>query len=318
MMTSPSIWTYSESLSAANEMTFAADEIAGTASGASVTVVEVDKVREGVSSTGRKLVLKSAKPMEGSSEMVAEALFRAIRSTAGASSPSLILIGATRRGKEVASRLAVKMNVGCLSELVGLTMSEQEASGERTVYGGKMTAKVSCTLPCVATLKTNILPRRAPRQGEVGAVDEQQVGDLEPRVRLVSSSKKKEGTVDIRSAKVIVAAGRGIKQKEDLALVQDLAAALHGVIGCSRPLSSDLGWLPEDYHIGLTGIAVHPDLYLALGISGQLQHIAGIKDSKIIAAINTDKDAPIFQASDYGIVGDLYQIVPAIIKLVSG
>jgi electron transfer flavoprotein alpha subunit len=317
MMTNPNIWTYSESLSAANEMTFAADEIAKTASGVSVTVVEVDKAREGVSSAGRKLVLKSSLPLGGSPEMVAEALFRAAASD-GASSPSLILIGATKRGKEVASRLAVKMKVGCLGEVVGLTMSGQEARGERTIYGGKLTASVSCPLPCVATLKTNVLPQHVPRKGGVGAVDERQVGDLEPRVRLVSSSKKKDGTVDIKSAKVIVAAGRGVKQKEDLALVQDLATALHGVIGCSRPLSSDLGWLPEDYHIGLTGIAVHPDLYLALGISGQLQHVAGIKDSKIIAAINTDKDAPIFQASDYGIVGDLYQVVPAIIKLVSG
>jgi electron transfer flavoprotein alpha subunit len=88
-------------------------------------------------------------------------------------------------------------------------------------------------------------------------------------------------------------------------------------MGCSRPLSSDLGWLPEEYHIGLTGVNVKPDLYLAVGISGQLQHVAGIKDSRIIAAINTDKEAPIFQAADYGIVGDLYQVVPAIQKLLA-
>ena len=97
-------------------------------------------------------------------------------------------------------------------------------------------------------------------------------------------------------------------------MIESLARILGGTIGCSRPLSSDLGWLPEEYHIGLTGLNVKPNLYIAVGISGQLQHIAGIKDTKVIAAINTDKEAPIFQAADYGIVGDLYQVVPALQK----
>lgn len=309
---SQEIWAYSESLAAANEMAFVASEIANATSGWSVTMIEIDQPREGASSPGRKLVLKSTRQLNDSPEMVAEAIFRAARQASSA--PSIVLVGATKRGREIASRLAVKMKVGCLSELVKFTIDGNEAAGDRLVYGGKLLAKVACPLPCVATLKTGVLPQLAPKQG---AVVELQIGELEQRVKLVSTTGKREGAVDIRNAKVIVSAGRGVKKKEDLVMIQTLAEALHGVMACSRPLSSDLGWLSEDHHIGLTGTAVHPDLYLALGISGQLQHVAGIRDSKVIAAVNTDKDAPIFEAADYGIVGDLYQIVPAIIKRLS-
>jgi electron transfer flavoprotein alpha subunit len=119
----------------------------------------------------------------------------------------------------------------------------------------------------------------------------------------------------MKSAAVVVSAGRGFAAKGDLALAQELADALGGVLGGSRPLTSELGWLGEDQQIGLTGAYVHPKLYLAVGISGQMQHVAGIKDSKVIVAINKDAQAPIFQVADYGIVGDLYDVVPAMTKI---
>ena len=170
---------------------------------------------------------------------------------------------------------------------------------------------MTCAFPAVATVKVGYYPRTASAPGATTEVD---VGQVQPRVRVVSRERKAAGAVDLKAAKVIVSAGRGVKKKEDLPMLDELAKDMHGALGCSRPLSSDLGWLPEEHHIGLTGISVKPDLYLAVGISGQLQHTAGMKDSKIVAAINTDKDAPIFQAADYGIVGDLYQLVPAIKK----
>jgi electron transfer flavoprotein alpha subunit len=139
------------------------------------------------------------------------------------------------------------------------------------------------------------------------------VGPLSSRVRRVETRPKPKGSVDLRSAEVIVSAGRGFKKKEDLDLARALAAAIGGALGASRPLSSDLGWLGEEYHVGLTGIYVRPRLYVAVGISGQLQHVAGIKDSGLIEAINKDKQAPIFQVADYGIVGDLYQVLPALV-----
>ena len=183
--------------------------------------------------------------------------------------------------------------------------------GKRNVFAGKLLAEVAVPLPCVATLKVGSYPGLPPSSVAGTTKD---VGDIATKARVVERQEKKRGTVDLKAAKLIVSAGRGVKKKEDLAMINDLASELGGAVGCSRPLSSDMGWLPEEHHIGLTGISVHPDLYLAVGISGQLQHVAGIKDSKVIAAINNDKSAPMFEASDYGIVGDLYVVVPAIMK----
>jgi electron transfer flavoprotein alpha subunit len=310
-VTSLEIWAYSESEKVANEVATAANELAN-ANGGRATVIEFEHPREGVSSPGRKLVLKASAQAGDSPEIVAEAIFRAA-TRAGVSPPSLVLVGATRQGRETAARLAVKLKTGCVSEAVGLSISEGELKGTRNIYAGKFLATVGCTLPCVATTKTGVFP---PLGGVgQGDLEEVQVGGIAPRVRVVAKEPKPEATVDLKAAKVIVSAGRGVKKKEDLTMIEDLARAMGGVLGCSRPLSSDLGWLPEEHHIGLTGLSVRPDLYVAVGISGQLQHLAGVKDSKVIVAINTDKEAPIFQAADYGIVGDLYQLVPAIRNL---
>ena len=186
--------------------------------------------------------------------------------------------------------------------------------GERNEYAGKVLTKLSSPFPCVAAIKVGAYPAFS---GSGGEVFEKDVGEVTRSSKIVAVTRKEAGTVNLRAAKLIVSAGRGVKKKEDLEMVGALAKALGGALGCSRPLASDLGWLPEECHIGLTGVNVKPELYLAVGISGQLQHVAGIKDSKVIAAINTDKEAPIFQAADYGVVGDLYQVVPAIQKVLS-
>lgn len=258
-----------------------------------------------------KLVLKGPGPLSGSPEFAAEALSRAAKEA----NPDLIIVGSTKNGKEIAARVAVKLGRPCASDVFGLTISDGSLKGKRNAFAGKLLADVSASLPCVATVKVGAYPALA---ASAPGGTEKQIGDLPSKVRLVERREKPRGTVDLKGAKLIVSAGRGIKKKEDLALVSNLAAELGGAVGCSRPLSSDMGWLPEEHHIGLTGVTVHPDLYLAVGISGQLQHVAGIKDSKIIAAINNDKSAPIFEASDYGIVGDLYAVLPAMTKEIKG
>ncbi len=299
------IWAFSESPRAANEVAAAASGVAGAAGG-TWAVVGLDG--SGPELAGEdKLVLRGKTPLADSPERAAEALAQAARE----GNPDVVLVASTRNGKEIASRLAVKLGRPCAGDLFGVVVKEGVLLGKRNVFAGKLLAEVAVPLPCVATVKVGVyssLPASAAKGTE------KEAGEFTAKVRLVERREKPKGTVDLKGAKLIVAAGRGVKKKEDLSMVGDLASALGGALGCSRPLSADMGWLPEEHHIGLTGISVHPDLYLAVGISGQLQHVAGIKDSKLIAAINSDKSAPIFEASDYGVVGDLYAVIPAMMK----
>ena len=301
---SAKVWAFSESPSVANEVASTAATIAASAGG-TITVIGLDDPSQPLAGDD-KLILRAPAPLVDSPEAMADCLAAAAKEA----NPDVILIGSTRNGKEAASRVAAKLARPCSSDLFGVTLADGRLKGKRNVFAGKVLAEVELPLPCVATLKVGVggsLPPSASKAKERSM-------EVTAKVRLVERREKPKGTVDLKGAKLIVSAGRGFKKKEDLGLVSELAAVLGGAVGCSRPLSSDMGWLPEEHHIGLTGVSVHPDLYLAVGISGQLQHVAGIKDSKVIASVNTDKSAPIFEASDYGVVGDLYAVIPELTK----
>ncbi|MGI0090284.1 MAG: electron transfer flavoprotein subunit alpha/FixB family protein [Nitrososphaerales archaeon] len=226
--------------------------------------------------------------------------------------PDLVLVGSTKRGREIAPRLATRLNLACISDALKVELDGNDATVERLVWGGNAIATITSKGAAVVTI-----PRRANERASGQSSPTIIIADFEPkpnRVKILEVKAKPRGQVNLKDAEIIVSAGRGFKKKEDLAILDDLAKTLDAVTASSRPLASDLGWVPEDRQVGLSGTLVKPKLYLAVGISGQIQHLTGMRDSKLVAAINTDKAAPIFQECDYGIVGDLYAVVPELTK----
>ena len=192
----------------------------------------------------------------------------------------------------------------------------EEGSGfvaDRLVWGGNAIATVASKGAAIVTIPLRANERAfSPANPEIIKVT-----DFQPKptsVSVVGRKEKPKGQVNIKDAEIIVSAGRGFKKKEDLSMLDDLAKVINAVVGASRPLTSDLGWVPEDRQVGLSGTTVKPKLYIAVGISGQIQHLTGMRESKVIVAINSDKNAPIFQECDYGVVENLYQVVPELTK----
>jgi electron transfer flavoprotein alpha subunit len=182
--------------------------------------------------------------------------------------------------------------------------------GERITYGGNAVAKIGFKAkPQIATVPARAFEKAEPkdREGQVVKLD---VKVEEPKTEVVETKPLETSSVRIEDASVIVSCGRGLGKKEDRVLLDELAMLLCGQVGCSRPLAEDRKWFGE--WVGLSGHKVKPKLYIACGISGVIQHVAGIRDAKVIVAVNKDESAPIFEVADYGVVGDLYEILPAL------
>lgn len=240
---------------------------------------------------------------------VVDALAAAVKETGA----KAVFVAGGKRGKEVAPRLGAKLHAAVVTLAQKAKLEGGKWSFERMFLGGKTVAtEVPTSDVVVASFPGRLfepLPVDAAAKGEIKPFTPQ-VRD--PKVKVVAKKPRKESGVNLEAATVVVGAGRGFKSKDDLKLAFDLAQTLNGQVGCSRPLATDLGWLTDEYWIGLSGKEVKPKLYIAAGISGQIQHTTGIRNSKIIVAVNTNKDAPIFKMADYGIVGDLYKVLPAL------
>jgi electron transfer flavoprotein alpha subunit len=226
--------------------------------------------------------------------------------------PSFVLFGSTRNGKVVAGRVATRLEVGCVPDCYRLSINEQKRLvGERITYGGNASAKITFKgEPQIVTVPSRAFekPELKEHSGEVVKLDVKDVDRAKTEVVEIKLSET--SSVRIEDASVVVSCGRGLEKKEDRVLLDDLAGVLCGQVGCSRPLAEDRKWFGD--WVGLSGHKVKPKLYIACGISGVIQHIAGIRDAKVIVAINKDPEAPIFETADYGVVGNLHEVLPAL------
>jgi electron transfer flavoprotein alpha subunit len=224
----------------------------------------------------------------------------------------LVLIGSNKNGKELAARLAAKLDAGCVMDCIKVSLHDKKITTERIVYSGNAIAVEQFTAaPQILTIPPKVFDPLAKNEHHKGEIIKKKIDPEHSASKILNIQEMKSEGVTVEDAEIIVSCGRGFKKKEDIKLVSDLADVLKGrTVGCSRPIAADLKWLSEDHWIGLSGHKVKPKLYIACGISGQIQHIAGMRDSGVIVAINKDPEALIFKSADYGIVGDLYEVLP--------
>ncbi len=233
----------------------------------------------------------------------------AIVAAAKATSAQAVVLSATQMGKDIAPRVAVGLDAGLAADCTALRVENGDIVASRPVYAGKAITEVHVVTPVkVFTIRPNVFSvKEIAAAASVKPLDVQFSDDMFAAV--VTGTKVATGRPDVAEADVVVSGGRGMKGPEHFHLIEELADVLHGGVGASRAVV-DAGWRPHDEQVGQTGKTVSPSLYVACGISGAVQHLAGMSSSKYIVAINKDKDAPIFQIADYGIVGDVFEILP--------
>jgi electron transfer flavoprotein alpha subunit len=246
-----------------------------------------------------------------------DAFVSALQQIVAASSPAYVLFPHTYQTRDVAPMAAVRIGAPLITDVTGVNGVAPVATFLRPMFQGKLSAEVrpQGNGPCCVTIQIGAFRADAVTRGDAAAVTRVAVEIDAAAIRQSPEAPFKEAkqAVDLGQAERIVAIGRGIKSQENIAVAERLAKAISAEIAASRPIC-DSGWLPMDRQIGSSGQTVTPKLYVALGISGAIQHLVGMKGSRTIVAINKDADAPIFEVADYGIVGDLFDIVPALVE----
>ena len=225
--------------------------------------------------------------------------------------PSILLFGGTSNGRDLAPRIAARLNVGVASDVDRLDWVDGKLRARRPVYSGKAFATVDVSgTPAIATCRPNAFP--AEESGAAAAeVSEVSFQPAATKATLKETHTPESGEVSLAEADIIVSGGRGLKEAQNFSYVRDLAHAIGAAVGASRAVV-DAGWIDHQHQVGQTGRVVSPNLYIAVGISGAIQHLAGMSSSKHIVAINKDPEAPIFRVADLGVVGDLFTILPAL------
>jgi electron transfer flavoprotein alpha subunit len=233
--------------------------------------------------------------------------------------PSILLFGATAIGRDLAPRVSARIHTGLTADCTGLVIDADSGNllMTRPAFGGNIMATILCAnhRPQMATVRPGVMARITPLDNPVCKVERFPVSGLTQNVEILEIIKKVEKRMDIQDAKILVSGGRGMGGPKNFALLEELAEVLGGTMASSRA-AVDSGWVEKDRQVGQTGKTVRPNLYIACGISGAIQHVAGMESSEIIIAINKDPDAPIFEVADYGVVGDVLTILPLFTKAV--
>lgn len=242
-----------------------------------------------------------------------EAYSAAIAEVAKKENAQAVIISNTYTGKSVAPRVAVKLDAGIASGVVALPNTSSGFVVRKSVFSGKAFADVAVT---TATKVLAITPNsyQINNYGSEAAVinHDAQLGADAWKTQTVEVNRV-TGKIPLTEAELVVSAGRGMKGPENWGMIEELASTLGAATACSKPVS-DMHWRPHEEHVGQTGITIKPNLYIAVGISGAIQHLAGVSSSKVIVAVNKDPEAPFFKAADYGIVGDAFEVVPKLIE----
>lgn len=232
--------------------------------------------------------------------------------------PNTILVGATVNGRDLGSKIAVSLQTGLTADCTALSVEKETGNvvWERPAFGGNLYAQILCSnsRPQMGTVRPGAFKKPIAEKGRTAQIIREEIYTPNIRTQVLEFIKAcDEGGIPLAEAQVVVSGGRGMKNAENFAMLEELAQLLGGTVGCSRA-AVDNGWMPQSKQVGQTGSTVSPRLYIACGISGAVQHVAGMSESDTIVAINTDASAPIFEVADYCIVGDLFEVVPELIK----
>ncbi|MDF2815789.1 MAG: electron transfer flavoprotein subunit alpha [Paenibacillus sp.] len=301
-----------EALSAANQCS---SEVIAILTGSEDSQKEIDRAVTQITEYGAHRVMVMVH--EELKHPTAESFAHALISVVDLCLPDYVWFGHTSLGRDVAPVIAEHLQAGQISDIVAMDKSEGEPQFLRPIYAGKAFEwRAFATSRGVVTIRPNNLPAEQPLEQPPALQAElvPYVPAASSRSRVVHVARKKIGNTDLSEAAVIVSGGRGVKSVEGFIPLEELAAALNGAVGASRG-ACDAGYCEYALQIGQTGKVVTPDVYIACGISGAIQHLAGMSSSKMIIAINKDREAPIFQVADYGIVGDLFEVVPKLTGL---
>jgi len=242
-----------------------------------------------------------------------EAYAEAVKQAVAAIGPDALLFGATAQGRDLSPRAAARLGTGLASDCVGFEWKDGGLIARRPIFAGKAfgTVAFGATRPQIASVRPNTFPVPEPDASRKASVETIALGDVTVRARVTAVEASEGEMADLTEANVIVSGGRAMGGPENFEILRKLCSVLGATLGASRA-AVDAGWIDHSYQVGQTGKVVNPTLYFAIGISGAIQHLAGMSTSRVVVAINKDKDAPIFKVASYGIVGDLYQIVPAL------